>query len=227
MARDEAAPAEQRLHEPEKHPAHAVLTGEQPAQPVGVPERIGQVLHGDVLAVGFQQTGVQQRRDVGQLLPCGQGADVIDGNQRRAGVLGVERRVERDLEIAVPALARVGLAGRAHGTDERMHDGIRGVVAQKAERVLDLRAGLDVGAKTAQERAGLFLVHAAAEAGQVIAALGALFPDFKAEKTVRAVGTRRKRRRALNFVVDGFRSFSCSAHMGIAFRHVGSPFVSA
>ena len=34
-------------------------------------------------------------------------------------------------------------------------------------------------------------------------------------------------RRALNFVVDGFRSFSCGAHMGIAFRHVGSPFVSA
>ena len=47
-----------------------------------------------------------------------------------------------------------------------MHDGIRGVVAQKAERVLDLRAGLDVGAKTAQERAGLFLVHTAAEAGR-------------------------------------------------------------
>ena len=136
----------------------------------------------------------------------------------------MERRVERDFQIAVPALARVGLAGRAHGTDERMHNGIRGVVAQKAERVLDLRAGLDVGAQAAQECAGLFLVHTVAEAGQVIAALGALFPDFKAEKAVRAVAPGRKRRRALDLIMDRLRRLMGGAHMGIAFRHKVSPF---
>ena len=95
----------------------------------------------------------------------------------------------------------------------------------KAQRILHLGAGLDVGAQAAQERAGLFLVHTVAEARQVIVAFCAFFPDLIAEKAVRAVGTGRERRRALDFVMDRHRRFCGGAHMGIAFRHRDSPFV--
>ena len=105
-----------------------------------------------------------------------------------------------------------------------MHNGIRGVMAQKAQRILHLRAGLDIGTKAAQERACLFLVHTVAEAGQIIPALGALFPDLKAEKAVRPVGPGCKRRRALELIMNGLRRLFCGAHMGIAFRHLGIPF---
>ena len=81
MAGDESTPAEQRLHEPEERPAHAVLAGKDASQLVGVPERIGQILYRDIFTVGFQQAGVQQRRDVGQLLAGGQGTDVLDGHK--------------------------------------------------------------------------------------------------------------------------------------------------
>ena len=57
MAGDESTPTEQRLHEPEERPAHAVLAGKDASQLVGVPERIGQVLHRDIFTVGFQQAG--------------------------------------------------------------------------------------------------------------------------------------------------------------------------
>lgn len=44
---------------------------------------------------------MQQRRDVGQFLTGGQGADIVDGHQRTAGVLLVQGGVQRDLQVAV------------------------------------------------------------------------------------------------------------------------------
>ena len=129
MPCDKPAPAEERLHQPEEPALQRIFCGEQPAQHLGVVERIGQVLHRDIHTVDFQQTCVQQRRDVGQFLTGRQGADIVDGHQRTAGVLLVQGGVQRDLQIAVPAGARVGLAGLAHGVHEGMHHRVGGVVA--------------------------------------------------------------------------------------------------
>ena len=106
-----------------------MAAGEKPAQPVGVPECVRQIFHGNILAVGFQQAGVQQRRDIGQLRAGGQRADILDRDQTGAGVLGMEGGIERDLQIAVPALAGIGAAGLAHGINEGMHHGVGGIVA--------------------------------------------------------------------------------------------------
>ena len=72
---------------------------------------------------------MQQRRDIGQLCAGGQRADILDRDQTGAGVLGMEGRVKRDLQIAVPALAGIGAAGLAHSINEGMHHGVGGIVA--------------------------------------------------------------------------------------------------
>ena len=164
---------------------------------------------------------MQQRRDVGQLLPRRHRAGVLGQHPAVAGVLLVEFRIQGDLQIAVPALAAVGLPGLAHGTDKGMHHRVGGVVAEKSQGVLHLGPGLHVAAQAVQKRAGLFLVHAVPQPRQVIVPVGPLFPHLIAEKAVGTVGPRGKGLGALNLVMDGGSRLPGGAHMGIAFRHAG------
>ena len=114
---------------------------------------------------------------------------------------------------------RVGLALLTHGKDKGVHHGVGGIVAQKAQHILHLRASADVPAQAEQKIACLFLVHTVAETDQVIAALGAFFPHFKAEKAVRSIGTGGKGSRVPYFAADRRSRQPCRAHMGIAFGH--------
>ena len=114
-----------------------------------------------------------------------------------------------------------GLAGAADEHNVRVHNGIRRIVAQKAQRILDLRLGVGVVQQGQQKGAGLILVHTVAKQRQVIGAVLALFPHFIAEKAVRPIGTGGKRCGALQFIMDGMRGLLGGAHMGVAFRHRG------
>ena len=131
----------------------------------------------------------------------------------------MQRRIQPDLQKAVAAGLSVGLALLTHGKHKGMHHGVGGIVAQKAQHILHLRACADAFAHAVQKLACFFLVHTVAETDQVIAALGALFPHFKAEKAVRPIGTGGKGSRVPYFAADRRSRQPCRAHMGIAFGH--------
>lgn len=52
--------------------------------------------------------------------------------------------IQRNFKVAVAAFHAVGLAGAADEHNVRVHNGIRRIVAQKAQRILDLRLGVGV-----------------------------------------------------------------------------------
>ena len=162
---------------------------------------------------------MKQRGHVGQLLPRRDGTGVLCRDLGNAGILRMEGGVQRNLKIAVAALYAVDLTG---GTDIHhigVHDGIGGIVAQKAQHILDLGASVNAADQSLQKGACVFLMHPAAQRGQIIAAFGGGFPDFIAEEAVRSIGARRERRRALYLIMDGRRSFFGRADVRIAFRH--------
>ena len=219
MPGEEAAPAEKRFRHIERRAAHAVAAGEQPPHAVEVVKRIGQAFGRNLQPVGFIQRGPQQRGDFGQVLAGQQRAAVVGRDQRDAGVLRMQGGVERDFKIPVPALARIRHARLADSRHIRVQQRIGRIMAQKAERIFDLCAGLDMAQKALQERAGGLRVHALAKGGQVGAAPGRALPHLKAEKDVRTVGPGGKRRRVADLVMDRGGRLAGGAHMGITFRH--------
>ena len=194
---------------------------EKAAQAVGVIKAVRQGFHADILPIYLQNTLVQQCSNFRQVLPDRHRAGIIRRDLRNAGILGMQGGIQRNFKVAVAAFHAVGLAGAADEHNVRVHNGIRRIVAQKAQRILDLRLGVGVVQQGQQKGAGLILVHTVAKQRQVIGAVLALFPHFIAEKAVRPIGTGGKRCGALQFIMDGMRGLLGDAHMGVAFRHRG------
>lgn len=221
MPGDEPAPAKKQLQHPIERPPHAVAAGEKAAQAVGVIKAVRQGFHADILPIYLQNTLVQQCGNFRQVLPDRHRAGIIRRDLRNAGILGMQGGIQRNFKVAVAAFHAVGLAGAADKHNVRVHNGIRRIVAQKAQRILDLRLGVGVVQQGQQKGTGLILVHTVAKQRQVIGAVLALFPHFIAEKAVRPIGTGGKRCGALQFIMDGMRGLLGGAHMGVAFRHRG------